>query len=108
DHEDRPERLAPAREVGAAEDVGEDREEQPDPDEEQEEPDHRPEHLAGSELCEQRQHLRGRLPDLAHSGGRSGGATPPPCGWKRVKTDRRTRRYLYVDRASPQPTYGRR
>jgi hypothetical protein len=50
DHEDRPQRLAPAGQVGTAEDVAEDDDEQPDPDEEEEEPDHRPEDLPGSEL----------------------------------------------------------
>src|SRR5690606_34574345 len=51
DHEDAPDRLAPAAEVAAAEDVREHRDQDPDPDEEQGEPNHGPEDLARSELC---------------------------------------------------------
>ncbi len=48
DDEDHPQRLGPAGEVVAAEDVAEDDDQDVDPDEEQEEPEHRPEHLAGA------------------------------------------------------------
>src|SRR5262249_27515048 len=50
DHEDHPQRLRPAGEVVAAEQVDEDGDEDPDPDEEQEEPEHRQEHLSRAEV----------------------------------------------------------
>src|ERR687894_3306523 len=60
DDEDGPQGLAPAREVGAPEDVAQDGEQEPDPYDEQKEPQHRPEDLAGAELgCE-----HGALPPL--------------------------------------------
>ena len=51
--------LAPSGEVRAAEDVAEDDEQQPDPDEEQGEPHHRPEELTGAELGEDHVYLHG-------------------------------------------------
>src|SRR5512144_191500 len=50
DHEDDPDGFGDAPQVAAAEDVGEDHDQQPDPDEEQEEPEHRPEDLTGAPL----------------------------------------------------------
>ena len=43
DQEDHPQRLDPAADVAAAEDVGEDHDHDPDPDHPREEDDHRPE-----------------------------------------------------------------
>src|SRR5262249_43809511 len=63
DDEYRPERLAPPGQVLAAEDVGEDDDQQPDPDEEQREPQYGQEHLPSTELLRLRHDstLRGFL-----------------------------------------------
>ena len=70
DDENRPARLAPAREVGPAKDVAEDGDQEPEPDHPREEDEHRPDDVQeGVVRCKHRLHLRLTRGDVRRHGG---------------------------------------